>query len=60
MEVVKAILGSNSTVSNSSLIRRIQSILAQENQWFLLYISREQNQVADYLAKQALTRKDDL
>ncbi|MBA0689731.1 hypothetical protein Goari_007447 [Gossypium aridum] len=59
MEVVKAILGSNSTVSNSALIRRIQSILAQENQWFLLYISREQNQVADYLAKQALTRKDD-
>lgn len=42
LKVVKTILGSNSTVSNPTLIRRIQSILAQENQWFLLYILREQ------------------
>ncbi|MBA0813460.1 hypothetical protein Gohar_027307 [Gossypium harknessii] len=60
LEVVKAILGSTSTVSNSVLIRRIQNILALENQWFLWYIPKEQNQVADCLDKQALTGKDEL
>ncbi|MBA0871692.1 hypothetical protein Goshw_029070 [Gossypium schwendimanii] len=60
LEVVKAILGSTSTVSNSALIRRIQNILTLENQWFLWYIPREQNQVADCLAKQALIGKDEL
>ncbi|MBA0803615.1 hypothetical protein Gohar_013805, partial [Gossypium harknessii] len=59
LEVVKAILGSTSSVSNSALIRRIQSVF-EENQWLLRYIPRERNQVADCLTKQALTRKDDL
>ncbi|MBA0705225.1 hypothetical protein Golax_017432, partial [Gossypium laxum] len=31
-----------------------------ENQWFLRYIPREQNQVADCLAKQTLIEKDNL
>ncbi|MBA0610828.1 hypothetical protein Godav_011606, partial [Gossypium davidsonii] len=58
LEVVKSILGSSSIVSNSALIRRIHNILSQGNQWFLRYILREQNQVADCLAKQALIEKD--
>ncbi|MBA0671874.1 hypothetical protein Goklo_007497 [Gossypium klotzschianum] len=46
LEVVKAIQGRVYTTLNSALIRQIQSILSQENQWFLRYIPREQNQVA--------------
>ncbi|KAH1089602.1 hypothetical protein J1N35_016859 [Gossypium stocksii] len=60
LKVVKAIIGSSSTNSNSALIRRIHNILSQENQWTLRYISREQNQVIDYLAKQALIEKADM
>ncbi|KAK5819060.1 hypothetical protein PVK06_024017 [Gossypium arboreum] len=58
MEVVKAILDSSSTEANSTLIRRIQSILFQEKQWFLQYIPRDQNQVTNCLVKQALIRTD--
>ncbi|MBA0575383.1 hypothetical protein Golob_024045, partial [Gossypium lobatum] len=54
LEVVKDILESISTEANLALIRRIQSILFQEKLWFLRYIPRDQNQVTDYLAKQAL------
>lgn len=57
LEVVKAILGSSSTSSNSALIRHIHTILSQETQWTLRFILREQNQVADCLAKQALIEK---
>ncbi|KAG8498225.1 hypothetical protein CXB51_007128 [Gossypium anomalum] len=57
LEVVKAILGSSSTSSNSALIRRIHNILSQESQWILRYILRDQNRVADCLAKQALIEK---
>ncbi|MBA0748236.1 hypothetical protein Gogos_005081, partial [Gossypium gossypioides] len=52
LDVVRAIQGSTSTTSNSTLIRRIQSILAQENLWVLHYIPREQNEVADCMAKE--------
>ncbi|KAK5839685.1 hypothetical protein PVK06_008512 [Gossypium arboreum] len=57
LEVVKSIIGSSSTSSNSTLIRRIHTILSQETQWILRFIPREQNQVADCLAKQALIEK---
>lgn len=60
LEVIKAIHGSDSSTSNSSLIRIIRNILEQEKQWNLIYIPREQNQVADCLAKQALARKEEL
>ncbi|MBA0561534.1 hypothetical protein Golob_018353 [Gossypium lobatum] len=60
LEVVKDILRSVFTASNLVFIRRIQSILVLENQWCLLYIPIEQNQVADCLAKQALVEKEDL
>ncbi|MBA0750815.1 hypothetical protein Gogos_002200, partial [Gossypium gossypioides] len=59
-EVVKAILESTSTEANSALIRRMQSILFQEKRWLLRYISRDQNQVTDCLAKQALIGTDNL
>ncbi|MBA0731685.1 hypothetical protein Golax_025622, partial [Gossypium laxum] len=38
----------------SSLIRRIQQILAFEEKWSLNYVPRETNRVADALAKMAL------
>ncbi|KAG8473994.1 hypothetical protein CXB51_034000 [Gossypium anomalum] len=57
LKVIKAIIGSSSTNSNSALIRRIHNILTQENQWSLRYTPSEHNQVADYLAKQALIGK---
>ncbi|MBA0767989.1 hypothetical protein Gotri_016834, partial [Gossypium trilobum] len=60
LEVVKSILGSSSTESNSALIRRICNILSQENHWILRYIPREYNQVGDCLAKQALIEKTNL
>ncbi|KAK5845345.1 hypothetical protein PVK06_001517 [Gossypium arboreum] len=59
LEVVESILGSISTGSNSALIRRIHNLMSQENHWFMQYIPREQNQVADCLAKQALREKGD-
>ncbi|MBA0781832.1 hypothetical protein Gotri_002715, partial [Gossypium trilobum] len=59
-EVVKAILESTSTEANSALIRHMQSILFQEKRWLLRYISRDQNQVADCLAKQALIGTNNL
>lgn len=60
LEAVIAILGRSPTGSNSTLIRRIQIILSHERQWSLRYIPRDQNRVADCLAKQALVGDDDL
>ncbi|KAK5787192.1 hypothetical protein PVK06_041845 [Gossypium arboreum] len=57
LEVVKAITESSSTSSNSALIRRIHTMLSQETRWILRFILREQNQVTDCLAKQALIEK---
>ncbi|MBA0726628.1 hypothetical protein Golax_002444, partial [Gossypium laxum] len=59
-KVVKAVLESTSTETNSALIRRMQSILFQEKRWLLRYISRDQNQVVDCLAKQALIGTNNL
>ncbi|MBA0676213.1 hypothetical protein Goari_017712, partial [Gossypium aridum] len=60
LEVVKAFHGNVSKISNSALIRRIHHILSQESHWALRYIPREENQCADYLAKLAFERKEDL
>ncbi|MBA0574202.1 hypothetical protein Golob_001431, partial [Gossypium lobatum] len=60
LEVVKAIQRSFFNSSNSTLIRRIQRILSQEGQWLLVYIPREQNQVAGCLAKLTLVNKEEL
>ncbi|MBA0668711.1 hypothetical protein Goklo_001598, partial [Gossypium klotzschianum] len=60
LEVVKAIQRSFFNSLNSALIRRIQCILSQEGQWLLLYIPREQNQVAGCLAKLTLVNKEEL
>ncbi|MBA0872340.1 hypothetical protein Goshw_011759 [Gossypium schwendimanii] len=59
-KVVKVVLESTSTETNSALIRRMQSILFQEKRWLLRYISRDQNQVANCLAKQALIGTNNL
>ncbi|KAH1121874.1 hypothetical protein J1N35_005034 [Gossypium stocksii] len=60
LEVVKGIHEGSSNCSNSALIRRIHSIMSQENHWSLQYISREQNQIVDCFAKQALIEKENL
>ncbi|MBA0555954.1 hypothetical protein Golob_026099 [Gossypium lobatum] len=60
LDVVRAIQGSTSATSNSALIRRIQSILSQEKLWVLCYIPREQNEVVDCMAKEALSSRVDL
>lgn len=57
LKVVKAIHGSDSSTSNSALIKRIQNILAQNKQSLLHYIPREQNKVTDCLAKLALVKE---
>ncbi|KAH1098427.1 hypothetical protein J1N35_015348, partial [Gossypium stocksii] len=59
-DVIRAIQGSNLATSNSTLIRRIQSILSQENSWILHYIAREHNEVADCLKKEALSSRIEL
>ncbi|KAK5840180.1 hypothetical protein PVK06_009065 [Gossypium arboreum] len=58
--VVKAIHESVSKSSTSALIRRIHRILSQESQWILRYIPRKDNNCADYLAKLAFDKEDDL
>ncbi|KAH1090748.1 hypothetical protein J1N35_018005 [Gossypium stocksii] len=51
LENVISINDSKSGVSNNSLIKRIQQILALEDNWSLIYVPRETNCVADALAK---------
>ncbi|MBA0688254.1 hypothetical protein Goari_006056 [Gossypium aridum] len=60
LEEIKAIHGSVLKASRSALIRRIQRILSQENNWILRYIPREQNQSANFIAKLAFGEKEDL
>ncbi|KAK5818499.1 uncharacterized protein LOC108477987 [Gossypium arboreum] len=60
LEVVKAIHECGSKGSTSAMIRRIHRILSQESQWILRHISRENNYYADYLAKLAFEREEDL
>ncbi|MBA0662810.1 hypothetical protein Goklo_006879, partial [Gossypium klotzschianum] len=57
LDVVQVIQGSTLATWNSDLIQRIQSILAQENLWVLHYIPREQNEVADCMAKEVLSTR---
>ncbi|MFQ6666717.1 hypothetical protein Gotur_032970 [Gossypium turneri] len=51
---------SASTISNSTLIWRIQHLLSHEDQWLVRHISREYNHVADALAKLAFGQKEDM
>ncbi|KAH1031126.1 hypothetical protein J1N35_043300 [Gossypium stocksii] len=60
LDVIRGIQGSNFVTSNSALIRHIQSMLSQESSWCLHYIPREQNEVADCMAKEALSTRTDL
>lgn len=46
---------SKAGISNNALIKRIQQILASEENWFLTYVPRETNRVADALAKISLS-----
>ncbi|KAH1033471.1 hypothetical protein J1N35_045645 [Gossypium stocksii] len=56
LENVISIRDSQSSVSSNVLIRRIQQVLASEEFWSLTYVPSESNQVADALAKMALSR----
>ncbi|KAH1074574.1 hypothetical protein J1N35_026902 [Gossypium stocksii] len=60
LAVIQAIQGSNFAISNSALIRHIKNILSQERFWSLRYTPREQNAVADRLAREALISRVNL
>ncbi|MBA0876193.1 hypothetical protein Goshw_014361, partial [Gossypium schwendimanii] len=60
LEVIGTIGDSKLERSNSTLVRRIQHILSNKEKWFLRYVLRESNKVADAIAKMTLTNNEDL
>ncbi|MBA0848775.1 hypothetical protein Goshw_006986, partial [Gossypium schwendimanii] len=60
MEVVRATQYTYSRDSNSTLIRRIRQLLTNAEQWHIQHILREDNKVADYLAKTACNNNNDI
>ncbi|MBA0561307.1 hypothetical protein Golob_018150, partial [Gossypium lobatum] len=54
LETVIAISDSNIEGSKSTLIKRIQHILGNEEKWSLRYVPSGTNKIADALAKMAL------
>ncbi|MBA0687203.1 hypothetical protein Goari_014757, partial [Gossypium aridum] len=54
LETVIAISDSNIEGSKSTLIKRIQLILANEEKWSLRFVPSRTNKIADALAKMAL------
>ncbi|KAK5840856.1 hypothetical protein PVK06_009761 [Gossypium arboreum] len=60
LENVILISGSKAGGSNNALIKRIQQILASEENWFLTYVPRETDRVADVLAKISLSNGSSL
>ncbi|MBA0694112.1 hypothetical protein Goari_004437, partial [Gossypium aridum] len=60
LENVISICESKFDGPKSSLIRRVQQILAFEEKWSLNYVPSESNRVADALAKMVLMRDETL
>lgn len=60
LEAIQAICGGNPKTSQSALVRRIHHILAQENSWPVWYVPGEENRRADFIAKLAFGREEDL
>ncbi|KAG8503614.1 hypothetical protein CXB51_001608 [Gossypium anomalum] len=60
LEIVVAISNSKLEGSNSTHIKRIQQILANEETWSLRRVPRENNRIADALAKLALLNDEEL
>ncbi|KAK5842318.1 hypothetical protein PVK06_004657 [Gossypium arboreum] len=60
LEIVVAISNSKLEGSNSTLIKRIQQILANEEKWTLRCVPRENNRIANALAKLALLNDEEL
>ncbi|MBA0562305.1 hypothetical protein Golob_007360, partial [Gossypium lobatum] len=56
IEAVNIIQGEFSENSNSTLIRRIFQVLNMFKQWKIQYLRREENSIADSLAKSVCTR----
>ncbi|KAG8500050.1 hypothetical protein CXB51_004466 [Gossypium anomalum] len=56
IEVVNVILEDSSKLSRSALVRKIHFILRMMDQWKIQYIPREDNLIADSLAKLVHTR----
>ncbi|KAK5833400.1 hypothetical protein PVK06_017225 [Gossypium arboreum] len=57
IEAINIILEDSSGSSNSSLVRKIHLILRKIEQWKIQYILREENLIADCLAKSVHTRR---
>ncbi|MBA0580997.1 hypothetical protein Gorai_023191 [Gossypium raimondii] len=60
LKIVVAISNSKLEGSSSTLIKRIQQILANEEKWTLRYVPRENNRIADASAKLALLNDEEL
>ncbi|MBA0746296.1 hypothetical protein Gogos_008830, partial [Gossypium gossypioides] len=60
METVRAIQDTCFRDSNSALIKRIQQLLTNANQWHIQHISREDNKIIDYLAKITCNKNNDI
>ncbi|KAG8486209.1 hypothetical protein CXB51_019502 [Gossypium anomalum] len=56
-EAINAILDNSSGSPNSALVRKIYLILRKMKQWKIQYIPREDNLIADSLAKSVRTRR---
>ncbi|MBA0874241.1 hypothetical protein Goshw_013897, partial [Gossypium schwendimanii] len=56
IEAVNIIQDGSSRNSNSTLIRRIFQVLNMFKQWKIQHLPREENSIADNLAKSACTR----
>ncbi|MBA0566520.1 hypothetical protein Golob_011330, partial [Gossypium lobatum] len=60
METVHAIQDTSSRDSNSALIRQIQQLLTNANQWHTQHISREDHKIIDYLTKITCNNNNDI
>ncbi|MBA0742348.1 hypothetical protein Gogos_015416, partial [Gossypium gossypioides] len=58
LEIGIAISDSNIEGSKSTLIRRTQQILANEEKWSLRYVPSGTNKIADALAKMTLSNDE--
>lgn len=60
LEVVIAISDFKPKRTNSSSIRRIQQLLANEEKWSLRYVPKENNKIADIVTKMTLLNDETL
>ncbi|MBA0735792.1 hypothetical protein Gogos_019607, partial [Gossypium gossypioides] len=60
LEVVKAVQDSQSVSLNSALVKRILQLLQSIGYWRFRHVPREENRVADSLAKMETDKENDV